>query len=686
MIILAITFTFTSLFPSVSAADVEIASITPSSGKVGDLVRVIGTINKTDGIYRIWFANTIVNETNAVGNSVNATFYVPAFPKGNHTITLQDVDNNLNSTVQFTVEPAYNIEVITTLEPPEQLQENSNVTIRVNVTGGESNTIYYANVTVKPPSPRNETYWTLVSLSNTANTGNGNATLVYPNDFSGTPNTNYVGTYTVYFNKTATTTLDTDTFTIGLTNATEYHRHQVIDIRASGYHANETVTIKVNSGGKTIGSIINVPATEEGLVLANWGPIPANASIGTYTVNITSTLAPPSSTKKNPPDVQNFAVPGFDINVTTENLAGEVVKSVRVLVIENQTLVVNASNPNGLVTIALEVGNYTFQAFYKGQKVYEQILEITNAISHVLDCNLTNLKISVLAFKDGIMIAVPEAQIYLTRENTTLTTDINGTVIAHSLLPNVSYTLNVSRYGVLFNSTYLPTLLANGIPKGWYNISFICPTRTLQVNITDSNGEPIDNARVIVQELMGGLFYEGNTSTDGITGFNCVFGNYTIIVYDADGIKLNETTVGLFQDKNVTLHCKLWNLTVSIKVVDYFGQPISNIKVMLLRGVSELSSKTTQSDGIAEFDHVTGGTLQAAIYLFGESQPYMTRVFYAGNSTMIGIKLEEYVVLGGFFVQTSMLTNAIIIVALLIAVLLIELYRRSHSKSKLTTS
>ncbi len=686
MIVLAVMSSFVTLLHNVSAVDVEITSITPSIGKVGDIVRIVGTINKTDGMYRIWFANIIVNEATAVGNVVNATFHVPAVPKGNHTITLEDIENNRNDTKMFSVEPAYYVKAIVTLDPPMQLQENSNVTIQVNVTGGAPDTIYYANITVKPPNPRNETYLRIVTLSNTTDTGSGYATLVYPNDFNGMPNTNYVGTYTVAFNKTATDALATDTFTIGLTNATEYHRRQFVGIKAAGYYSNESVTIKITSEGETIYSIINVNATEEGLVLANW-TVPENASIGIYTVNITSTWLPPNATIKIPPDIQNFTVPGFDINVTTKNLAGDIVQGATVKVFENGNLVVNkTSNSNGLVTMTLEIGNYTFQAFYKGEKVYEDILPITSAAPHILDCNLTNLKISVYAIKDGIEIGVREAKIYLTRENKTLTTNINGTVITRSLLPNVNYTLNASRYGVSFNVTNLSTLLVNGNAVAWYNLTFICPTKSLQVNVTNVNGEPINNARIKVQELMGGLLYENNTTINGIAIFNCAFGKYVITVYDVEGIKLNETTVSMFEDLNVTLRCKLWGLTVSIKVVDYFGQPISNVKIMLQREGSAPRSKYTQLDGIATFDSITGGNLQINLYLFDQTQPYIAQYLFVDSSTTIGIKLGAYVMLAGFFVETSHLITAIIIVVSVIMVLLIEVYRRRHFKPQSSLS
>jgi hypothetical protein len=183
---------------------------------------------------------------------------------------------------------------------------------------------------------------------------------------------------------------------------------------------------------------------------------------------------------------------------------------------------------------------------------------------------------------------------------------------------------------------------------------------------------------VKVQESIGGLFYEGNTSTDGTVGFNCTFGKYIIKVYDAEGVALNETAVNLFQNQNLTLTCKLWGLTVSIKLVDYFGQPISNVKITLQRENRTLGSQRTLSDGTVRFDDITGGTLQAVIYLFDDARPYMTQTFYVGNSATIGVKLEEYVLLAGFFVETSALITVIIILASVIVVLLVEVYRRRH--------
>jgi hypothetical protein len=681
MIILVVASTLSTSLPSARAVSVAITSLTPSSGKVGTTVRIIGTINNTDGSYRIWFAQQMIKNGTASGNSVNATFLVPAVTQANYTITLQDVVKNINATKSFQVVTAFYISTIMVPTSPGQLQENSTVGIQVNATGGKENTVYSANITVETPTPSNVTYWTLVRL-NTSATGNGAATVFYQNGTkwtSGTPDTNLTGTYDVAFNKTIATTA----FTVGLTNSTQYHRYQTVGIKAAGYKLNETVMIKITFGGKTINST-SVNATQGGLILADW-PVPENASVGTYTLNLTS-VSSISPTKKTVPDVQNFIVPGFSVNMTTENLAKETVQGVKVQVFENGKSVANVtSGSNGLAQIKLEIGSYTYNASYKNTTVNEGSINITNAVSFVLYCNLTNLKVSVIAVKDGNPVNVPGAKIHLTRENETLTTDLNGTAIAQSLLPNVDYTLNASRYGVSFNVTTLSSLLVNQNVTAWYNISFTLPEFTLLVNVTNAKREPVPNALVKAEESMGGLIYNGTANSEGIADLSqCVFGRYTITVYDAKGIKLNETTVSVLNltlpVRNISISCKLAGLTISVKVVDYLGHSISNVKVALQQDDLASLSNLTQADGVATFDDVSGGNIQITIYLSGQTQPYMAEGLYLANSTTVGIKLEKYVILAGFLVETSSLITALLIVATLILVLLVEVYRRRRAK------
>jgi len=676
--------------PSAKSADVRINSIIPTShfGKVGDNVTIIGTINTTDGAYRVWFESQIVKEGNAAGSNVNVAFFAPPSPKGNYTITLQDVAQNINATTWLYIQPKHLISAKVP-ESPKQLQEGNNVTIVLNVTGGEKDTVYFANVSVSLPSPRNETYWNKTPLVqiNTTSIGNGSVTLVYPNDFTGTPapNTNYTGIYSIAVNKT----LATNTFFVGLTNATEYHRKQNVSIKATGYTSNETVTIRITFGNKTIYKNESIQASYEGIIIhENWS-IPGNASIGIYKVNITSSI---NVTRKIPSDVQNFTVPGFAVNMTMKNLADEPVQGVAAKFSENGKSVQNGtSNADGLVypkvgNLKLEIGNYTCEATFKNETVGKGWVNVTGETVLDFVCNLTNLNIRVID-EDGY--GVPEVEIFLhksykTPENQTLTTDVNGTVIVSSLLPNATYIINASRYDVLFNTTNVQRLVANGNLIAWFNVTIICPSLTLQVSALDGANKPISNAMVKVQEVIGWRFHEGNTTAEGTVAFRSTFGKYKLEVFDVDAIKLNETYVSLFQNQNITIYCILYGLDIYVKVVDYVGQPISNLNVTLQREELKARFNQTQSDGVATFNHVTGGNVWVAVYLSGVAEPYVSKKVFVDKSTTIEVKVEKFILLVGFLVETSHLITALIIIAILIAILLVEVYKIKLKKRQKT--
>ncbi len=414
---------------------------------------------------------------------------------------------------------------------------------------------------------------------------------------------------------------------------------------------------------------------DKGVIDYSGWVIPKNASMGIYALNVTSISI--DATKKDPPDFQNFSIPGYSVNVTTKNLAKEPVSNVIVRVYENTTSIMNAtSNSNGVVNLMLERGNYTCEADFKDVKVGELALSIVKEASFDLYCNLTNLHILV---KDESDYLIPEAEVELAPENLVLNTNINGTAIAHSLLPNVTYTLNSSRYGEQFNTTTIEALIVNDKAVASYNVTVICPAVTLQVNLHDSEHQPIPNAAVRVQEFMGGLFYEGNV-VDGSVTFSCTFGRYKVKVYRS-GVEVNQTTVDLFENQSLLVICRRCGLTVHIKVVDYLGQPISNANVSLLReGLMPLSDRTN-NDGSVTFDDFIGGLAQVSVYLTDQTQPCVRKTFLVESSTTIDIKIERYVLVLGFLVETSQLATVILVMAAIFIVLLIEVFRRRQIKS-----
>ncbi len=664
LIIMSAVVTF-SVLPHANA-EITIISVNPAVGYVNSTVHLKGNITTLDGLYQIlWDNTTALLSANATGNEVNVTFRIPETVEGLHSVMLLDVTANQNVTRSFTVTPEYRM-TADVPEPPKQLQEgNATVPITVNMTGVSGSKTYVVNITVLTPG--NLTYKKLVNVT-TSDVGSASAAVVFPDEFD-RAKTNFTGTYAVFFN----TSLARYNFPVGLTDSLEYHRYQTVNIQAL-YKPSENVNITIT--GNNVRSSENVTADgSTGLVhYTNWF-VPENASMGTYTVSVVSVSTSP--TIKSPPDTQSFTVPGYSVNVTALNLASETVSNVLVKMLENGTSVAEGlTDSDGLAYLRLEIGNYSGQAHYKDAKVGENpLMVITNDSLLNLDCNLTNIRVTVA---DEAANDLPEVELLLVSsvDNQTLFTDITGTVIAHSILPNVTYTLNFSRYEMPFNSTIIPLLPA----IAWYDLAITCPTVTLNVSVTNAKGQPIEGAIVKTQELLGGQYYEG-TTVNGLVSLSCPFGKYTVGVY-VSGTKVNETTVKLNETTvNLPINCGLYGLSVSIRVVDYFGQGIPNANVTWQRSGLEGSS-IAGADGKVSFNNIIGGDLQVTVRLSGQSEPcIIARAYVDAAVESVEVKVDKYVVLLGMFVETSRLVATIIIVLALILILSLEIVRRRRFKS-----
>jgi hypothetical protein len=512
--------------------------------------------------------------------------------------------------------------------------------------------------------------------------GTGSASVVYPDNFSGNK-TFLVGDYGVSFNDT----LATGAFTVGLTNATEYHRLQPVDLKAV-YQPNEIVNITIS--GTNVRNSFNLTADSSGIVYSTDFIVPPNASIGSYMVSIVSTST--NATVKNPEDTQNFTIPGFAVDVTAKNLAGNTVKTVEVRASENGTALGSvATNSTGEAVLMLEIGTFTLDGYYLSRRVGTRDFEVTGPSATELVCNLTNIGITVVAnATDGNQLNIPEATVFLnsTSENRSLKTDITGNVVAYSLLPNFTYGLNVSRYGVPFNFTMIPPLLdVEGNPKDWVNVTFECPAYSLQVQVTRRDGQSLGGVVVKIQEALGGLYSQGTTDGSGIVSFSSALGTYTVAVYDSSGLKLNETSVELFQDQNVSLTCSLYGLSVTVKVVDYFGQGLANVKVTMQRQGLSPVSMSTQGDGTATFNNMVGGDFQIAVYMGDQTDPIsaveQTVEPSTNESTVtVPIKLDKFVSLGGLLVDTSQFAIALLVIVTVVLVVVLEVYRMRRARNQ----
>jgi hypothetical protein len=191
---------------------------------------------------------------------------------------------------------------------------------------------------------------------------------------------------------------------------------------------------------------------------------------------------------------------------------------------------------------------------------------------------------------------------------------------------------------------------------------------------------------VKAQEMTGVPLHQGFTDANGNVTFNAPLGKYTIRAYDASGVILNSTSEDLFANKNASVYCDLYGLTVSVHVVDYFGQGIANVNVKLQREGQTQVSTETQADGIATFNNMIGGDMEVTLYLGSSSQPIAAQGLAVEDSMTIQVKMDNYVVFAGLLLDTSLFATIIIIVLILIFVLAIEVYRLRRSKTQKSES
>jgi hypothetical protein len=683
LLLMSVAFLFMPLSLVVGQLGVNIYLVNPEDeGVVGQAVNLQGTIDTTNGEYEIWFGKKLVVSNSSEGYYVNTNFSIPELSEGDYTITLRDVKKNVNATYPFTVLMAYYIEAV---EPasPKQLQEGSAVVLNVKLTGAQSGTSYYANVTVKLPSPLSTSYSRVVELSVSSQEKVATAQVTYPHDAFQPEGslTNYTGSYKVYFNETQQ--LAEDQFFVGFTDLSAYHRGQAVAIRAIGYQPDEnaTISIKYEETRVTVHSG-TVTASSEGVINSSW-TVPSDALIGDYNITIT-----PETTDKPVPDSQLFTVPGYAVKIRTLNLAGEPVPQIVVEARDQATgrIYNGTSGSDGVALLNLEKGNHTLSAFWNGVRVGEIQVAVTGENTFDLKCELTNLKITVQN-EEGNRIPFVNLDItyqYVTTKGSSSKTghasgqtDLSGTFTLKSILPGISYNVNASLYGIVFNAgnNTVAGLQAQPVSE----VTILCPSRTLTLKIVDYNLEAIPNARIEMFEVTSGLFHGAITDTAGTVTLEVTFGKYRLRVYK-DDILLNEIVIEVFSDTQRDIRCSLYNLQVSVKVVDHFEQPVPNINVMLNGPEIGTRTATTHSDGTTTFNNVIGGKIQIIAYPEGVEGSYEAVSLRVQEPTEIQIKLAKYILLGPFLIESSALATFIVILLAILMFVSIEVYRRKRAK------
>jgi Carboxypeptidase regulatory-like domain len=660
---------------------VTIITVTPTdaTGTVGTAAAIQGTIYTSNGSYQIIIGPTVVTSGISQGYYVYANFSVPELPSGTYSLILRDVDINVNSTQQFTINTGYSVNAV-----PSSIQEGSSLVFNVSVTGGTIGTSYYANISVALPSPAGTLYTKTVALGTANDKGTASAQVAFP-DSSFLPSgslTDYAGTYTVYFNQSQS--LAQSTFAANFIDSTTYHRGDTVGVRATGYQPNEPATLIVTSvkSGSTLDTA-SVTASADGVISTTW-VVPSTADIGNYTVKIS-----PQNTPKLVPDSQNFTVPGYSIKVKTTNLAGEVVSGISLQAQDGITnTVYNAvSGPDGTANFKLEKGTQVLTDLWNGVNVGQTNITVSGDATFTIQVQLTDLKITVKN-TDGIVMPFVDLNIiyrYQSSEgaktgNATGQTDPTGSYILNSTLPGASYTIDASVHDQIFNAG---NNTVNSLPiQVTTQVFIIAPSETVTISVVGYNQEAISSARIELVELSNGLFYSATADSNGAATIQATFGQYRARVYK-DTTLINETTIDVFTSNQQQIRCTLYGIELFVKVVDFFGSPISNVNVTL-NGPTTVSA-STKGDGTATFNDIIGGDMQIIAQYSSTKDATQAVTLTVNQPTSVQIKMEKYVAFGSVLIQTSLLFSILIILVATVVLVIVEVFRRRRVKQVAAT-
>jgi hypothetical protein len=167
--------------------------------------------------------------------------------------------------------------------------------------------------------------------------------------------------------------------------------------------------------------------------------------------------------------------------------------------------------------------------------------------------------------------------------------------------------------------------------------------------------------------------------------YNATFGEYNVGVLDTAGHLVNSTTVNLFQDQNASVNCNLFDLSISVTVTDYFGQPFGNTNVTLLESGGEAFSSLTQGNGVVTFPNLVGNSYSVSVYLSDKGSAVAKQSLFVDGSTSVSIKVGRYVLLFGDPVEMTEFAAVLLILVVVVVVLLLEVFfmmRRKRQRAE----
>lgn len=549
---------------------------------------------------------------------------------------------------------------------PTRVQEGYNTTVAVEAQDEMANVIVRVDLNVTDPTGA---FYVKTLQIATNGTGFGSNSTLYWGNFTGGANTKYVGRYTMSVNET----LAKANFTVSLTDKLAYKRNETVSTRAVGYQSGENITVSLKTGVTMVaGYPKTLLADTNGVVTHNW-TIPSDATPGTYRIGLVSTAV---QTVKTPADEDTFKVLGGVCTIRTVSLANETVAGATVKVynatIDESLNLQGTTNSSGMIQFSLDVGNYTFKGFFKNVQVGNLTNQnVTTDTMLIMVLRLVNLEATVRTKAGEGVPFIDIAVNITTSETASAQTDLTGTATVRNLFTNITYKVEATRFGMLFNSTILPVEFMPPLPL---NLDLTLPTYTLNVQAADSQAKPADGFQIRVYEWTVGVtsaLQVSETDSHGNASFQLLFGRYRLRVFNDDAF-LNESVVNLNENPTTfTLHLITANVEVTVSALDYFGQPIANAEVKIERKIDQeyepVDSKFTGAGGSTVFNLAVGGDSRISVYVAGRLAAVKTQ--FLGGSSQVMFNIGAYVSIFGYPVETGLFALTSFIVVLIVVFL-----------------
>ena len=327
------------------------------------------------------------------------------------------------------------------------------------------------------------------------------------------------------------------------------------------------------------------------------------------------------------PEVGLMVVELRAVNVDGRPLRGALIEAYNKSAVGEKFLNSSVTNSTGWAKLYVENRSVcVFKVFWKDALVgtLDNVTVMANmTIAEPIVCSVCDLMIGVVDMRTGAPLANVKVVVsgnYTNRYgNQTefplqeLTTNITGLCSLKDVFMNCTYRLKALRHNVLFNETTIGPL--NGTTV--FNIT--CPSYLVRASVVDEEFKPIKGAVVEAYDWgTGALLVSKQVDEQGLAEFWALPGRCVLKAL-LGGEVLAETVAVI--DKNETwwpLVCRVRNLSLTVLVLDAWGNPLPGLEVRLLVNDTVVAIATTCENGTAVFTNLRGQVVEIEVLMGDE--------------------------------------------------------------------